>query len=83
MDLRGALRRVAVGFHRENIKKTIRRLEDENVLVGDRRRRPRFDLRKFTISPKCPAARSSAPFFEPTSPAGLGSDNCSLTPWKT
>ena len=45
---------VIVGFHRENIKKAIHRLEEEGVLVGDRPRRPGFDIRKLTISPKCP-----------------------------
>lgn len=47
---------LATGFHRENIKISMKRLEDEDgVLVGDRKRKPGFNVRVVTVSEKMPA----------------------------
>ena len=45
----------ASGYHRENVKKAMRRLEDDGVLESDRPRRPGFDVRVVTLAKSFPA----------------------------
>ncbi len=45
----------AVGYHRENVKKAMRRLEADGILTSDRPRRPGFDVRVVTIAASFPA----------------------------
>ena len=40
----------AIGYHRNNVKKSLRRLEKEGVLRSDRKRRPGFDVRAVYLS---------------------------------
>jgi hypothetical protein len=46
---------VCVGFHRENVKKALHRLEDEGVLSSDRKRGPGYGPRVVRISMGFPA----------------------------
>ncbi len=48
---------VAIGHHRENVKKVLRRLEEEGVLEADRPRGPGFCVRVVTISEDFPAKK--------------------------
>jgi hypothetical protein len=45
----------ATGYHRENVKKAMRRLEEEGVLCSDRKRRPGFDVRAVHLAEDFPA----------------------------
>ncbi len=47
--------KVATGHHRENVKKAMKRLEDEGVLQGDRPRKSGFSVRVVTIADAFPA----------------------------
>lgn len=53
--------KVATGKHRENVKTTLRRIEDEGLLVAaSRPRGPGFNVRVLTIWESFPAAREIA-----------------------
>jgi len=45
----------ASGYHREVVKKGMRRLEDDGLLESDRPRRPGFDVRVVTLAKSFPA----------------------------
>lgn len=47
---------VATGYHRENVKRAMMRLETERVIVGDRKRKPGFNVRVVRLNPEFPAA---------------------------
>lgn len=44
----------ASGYDRVSVKNALKKLEDEGILVGERDRRPGFNVRKVTISDTCP-----------------------------
>jgi hypothetical protein len=45
----------AIGHHRQNVKKSLKQLEKEGVVVSSRDRRPGFDVRAVTLADAIPA----------------------------
>ena len=50
--------RIATGYHRENVKKAMKRLETDGVIVGDRKRKPGFNVRVVRLNPQFSAVSS-------------------------